>query len=350
MRTTTDVAEATRVLGSRLPAPSYRATGDTNKLTLAVASMREHTTDEGWQLMLGLREGGYGLAGRGLHVHYDEVDVTRLLNYTGAGTVVVQDKREWTGRTAGPGFDHREQFINVEALRSSGAFVGVVLKDAHSDQVMHRDCAEQVGAHFWVTYYHPNIVCAQAPYVRREHLVRTYHSLDPAMVPAFADRDSIAVLTGAVSKAYPLRTRLASDCVAGRTKHLKYFPHPGYGRKGCATSRYMELLSKFRVAVCTSSRFGYAVRKIVEATACGCRVVTDLPIDEVLPFIDANLVRVEPGCSTAYIEELCVDLADTWNAEWQRHNADMAKMVYDYRTLGRKLSDDIEKLRRSYGT
>src|SRR5262245_11406063 len=62
------------------------------RLGLAVASMRDHMTDEGWQLFAGLETSGYTLAGRGLPL--DETSVPVLLART-PSTVVLQDKREW---------------------------------------------------------------------------------------------------------------------------------------------------------------------------------------------------------------------------------------------------------------
>jgi hypothetical protein len=352
VRTTAQVAEATRVSGKRLKAPRYHDVGRTGCVALAVASMRNHTTDEGWQLMDGLRAGGYMLAGGSPDLDVQTTRVPAVVLGTGVkpGTVIVQDKREWMGRTAGAGFDTREMFRDVDFLvDQTSIFKGYVLKDAHSDQALHQGCAVDIACHFWIVYYHPRIVAAQAPFAREEHMVRTYHSVDKDMVPAFGPaRHRKALLSGAVSRAYPLRARLAAAHSQGQLPCVDYLRHPGYGRSRCYTKDYLWCLSSYRVAICTSSRFGYAVRKIVEATACGCRVITDLPVDDVLPHIDGNLVRVDVGISNQQMRELVAQLCDNWNLEHQRYYAELAKEHYDYRQLGRDLAAGISRLRGVY--
>lgn len=360
MRTVADVIAGTGRPPAPLPAPEYRphaleprAAG--HAVGLCVPSMRKHMTDEGWQLFQGLRAGGYLLAGFGAGTGLVDLNCTRgpdiVRALPGLDTVLVQDKREWVGRTAGPGFDHRERFTGVSAFRDlADLFRGTVLKDAHSDHPLHVDAAEELGAHFWVVYYDPDLVAAQAPFARRGHLVRTWHSLDADAVPVFDHpfRRERGILSGAVSRAYPMRARLALEASMGRLRNIDLYRHPGYGRVRCHTPDYLGTLSQYRVAVCTSSRFGYAVRKIAEATACGCVVVTDLPADDVLPEIDGNLVRVDPDLSPGRVDGLVGDLAAWWDADRQRVWADRAKRFYDYRAVGRKLAADIEALRRTY--
>lgn len=349
MRTVQQIVDATRVGGQRLAAPRYTPR-EGPRLALAVASMQTHTTDEGWQLMDGLRAGGYKLCGRGERVDIGCVQVGSILSDYKPGTLLLQDKREWLGRTAGKGFDHSEQFLSTSELQHhSDVFKGYVLKDAHSDQALHSGCAIDICCHFWVVYYDKRLVAATAPFAREEHMVRTYHGVDAGTVPAFhVGRKNAALLSGAVSGAYPLRQRLAKAQLSGSLPNVDYLKHPGYGRSRCYTKDYLWTLSQYKVAICTSSRFGYAVRKIIEATACGCRVITDLPVDEVLPGIDANLVRVDVGIATADLSILVHELCTSWDAGRQTVFADLAKELYDYRALGAKLSADIELLRGAY--
>ena len=360
MRTVADVVAATARQGSPLPAPEYdndppggsvaRHERDhvRPRFAFMVESMRTHMTDEGYQLALALGAGGYRLFGHGFN---GCGDVAKALRYD-PSVVVVQDKREWIGRTAGPGFDHRESFLHADELRRRpDVFRLTVLKDAHADATLHTEAANEIGSHGWVVYYHPDVVAAQAPFVRREHLVRTWHSVDPAAVPAFNPNHrslTVGLLSGALSGAYPLRSRLALAVRNGQMRHLSYRRHPGYGRTVCYTTAYMQDLSTYRVAVCTGSRFGYSVRKIMEATACGCVVVTDLPTDDVLPEIDGNLVRIDSDTAPGRVDALVGELAEGWDAERQRGWAERAVAWYDYRALGRRLAVDIEALRRGY--
>lgn len=347
-----------------LPVPLYDNNGLAQcvnpRVGLAVESMRRHTSDEGWQLFDGLQQGdGWALAGwnlptvlpgtdEGRDTHpMNLTDVNDVLDVAQPGTLLIQDKREWIGKTAGPGFDAREQFTNVKALRDRlDVFKLTVIKDAQNDGALHVDAAEEIGCHAWVCYYHPKIVKRLAPFVREEHLVRTWHSVDKNLVPKFDPvvSRSRAVLSGAMSKAYPLRQR----CLQIGEPHLTRLPHPGYSRDGCYTPTFLSELSRFKVAICTCSVYGYALRKLIEATACGCRVITNLPEDEVLPLIDDNLVRVPDDISMDRLRLLLQHHVERWDAGFQEEMARRACAWYDFRATGKRLSDDIEALRRRY--
>lgn len=362
------IAALPRPNGEPLPAPRYgydltvsgekrRGISDGPRVGLAVESMRRHMTDEGWQLFQALEQGGrYDLFGLGLRTSYtgmplvlDPTNVREIVDKMNPSVVVLQDKREYEGRTATAGFDQRERFTNVEALAARpDVFKLTVLKDSHSRPEYHRGSAAEIGCHAWIVYYHPRIVCHLAPYLRSRHLVRTWHTVDPGLVPPFlADRPGLALLSGALSGAYPLRTRLYHE--KRRIPGLDVLPHPGYGRSGCATPEYLKTLSKYKVAVCTCSIYGYALRKIVEATACGCVVITDLPVDEEMPGgIDNNLVRITPGVSVSEFYHLLHHLWGEWDPARQEMFAERAKEWYDYRATGKRLADDIETMRRGY--
>jgi len=340
----------------QLPAPRYSPPENKPdvRIGLAVESMSRHMTNEGWEIFQGLKYGGYILCGHNiidtLHgtVINNETDVPTILYKLDPTTVVIQDEREWRGMTTGPGFDQRETFRRTEVLRDKhDIFKVTILKDAHQRPDFHRESAERMGIHAWITYYHPDIVSRFAPYVRKEHLIRTYHSIDSKCIPHYSiDRPYGCLLSGAVGGAYPLRTRMFRE--AKSLPHTTVLPHPGYHRKGSATPQFLQLLSKYKVAICTSSAFGYVLRKIIEATAAGCAVITDLPKDEVLPLIDNNLCRVHPDMSTADIGGLVHAAIKMYNPEKQAYYAEQAKLYYDFRVQGKKLSVDIESLRRRY--
>lgn len=345
--------------GIELSAPPYEPVGFGSDIGLAVPSMARHTTDEGYQLFLALEWDGYRLCGYDMtgQGRVPLTDVREILHRRWIDgqprTIVLQDKREWEGKTAGPGFDQRERFTNVEVLRDRpDVFKLTVLKDAQHNNEYHRESADEIGCHAWVVYYHPRIVKHLAPFVREKHLVRTYHTVGRDKVPKFAmsgkfgtqPRKKRALLSGALSKAYPLRQHIRKHLPA----NCDYRMHPGYGRTRCDTPAYLQALSHYRVAICTCSIYGYALRKIIEATACGCRVITDLPVDEVLPVIDSNLVRVHPSISADSIGRLVERLCDEYDPAVQENFAEACMQFYDYRVMGRKLADDIERLRVSY--
>lgn len=328
-----------------LESPAYTGS-DQSGLGLAVESMRRHMTDEGWQIFEGLQHWGYKLYG------YDlpnaDVNVSRILEKEHPGIVVMQDKREWDVSQR----DFREKearFHNVNRLaEDSDIFKLTILKDSHQKPTYHRDSAEEIGCHAWIIYYHPRIVKALAPYVREQHLIRTYHSLNRAKVPVYSvDSRRGCLLSGACSRgAYPWRWELFRQ--ARRLPETNVLQHPGYHKNGTQTNRYLETLSQYKVAICTSSVYGYALRKIIEATACGCVVITDLPEDETLPYIDGNLVRMNPMTPVDRVANKLREIYSTYDEEKQEHYAEMAKAYYNYQSVCGRLADDIEKLRSNY--
>lgn len=338
-----------------LPTPPFTPDpGKTDRCALAVSSMKDHTTDEGWQIMLALQSNGYFLWGKGCSdlggLNCTDVrEIFAPANHP-YGTCLMQDKREWHLNGPRDFRDPEAEFRHVSALRSHHEiFRLTILKDAQQRPNYHRDSAAEIGCHAWVVYYHPQIVKALAPYVRARHLVRTYHTIDPQIVPPYSPKDRKGcLLSGAVSGAYPLRTRIANESAAGLLRCVDYLRHPGYHRDGCATPVFLTVLSRYKVAICTASRYGYALRKLVEATAAGCTVITDLPEDEVMPAIDANLCRVPPDCPTWRVRELVGELESHYDPERQALYARAAVDYYSYLNEGRRLADKIEALRSSY--
>jgi hypothetical protein len=326
------------------PAPAYHYREGV-KAALAVASMKDHTTDEGWQIMDGLGQAGYVLCGHDLP--NPRTDVKLLLRELNPAVVFLQDKREWDVRP-GNFREEKARFTNVTALRDrNDVFKLTVLKDAHQKPAYHLESADEIGCHAWVIYYHPEIVKHVAPYVREGHLLRTYHTLDADRVPPFSMvRRAGAVISGAVSSVYPLRRKLMQN--VNRLPGTDVIHHPGYHRHGSATPSYLQTLSRYKVSVCTASIYGYALRKMMESTACGCVVITNLPTDEVVPAIDGNLIRVPSDASVEEIAELIRGLCQSYDPERQRHYAEAALKRYDYRVETARLALEIGKLRASY--
>lgn len=317
------------------------------KLGFAVSSMKDHTTDEGWQIFQALENAGYDLVGNGLPNHMTDVQEI-LKKFPNPSVIVIQDKREWD--VAPRDFrDHSARFHNMWQLNAlQDTFKVTILKDAHS-KPYYDSFADEVGMHAWIHYYHPALVKHLAPYVRKQHLIRTYHSVDSLKVPAFHKyQRKGALLSGALSRAYPMRLRLSREFHS--ILDCDFIGHPGYHRNGTCTPAYLDLMSQYKVAICTSSWFGYSLRKIIEATACGCRVITDLPTDELMPQIDDNLVRVHPDTTTKEVDELVRAMYDSYNPELQRMYAKAAQYYYDYRAVGMRLFADIEHFRSEYNS
>jgi len=328
-----------------LPSPEFIPDRRRGRIMLAVETFSRHMTDEGWQLQLGLEEAGYCLYGKGFP--HDETSVPDILALTSPGTVIVQDKREWDPTRDGC-FDKTVAFRGCGCLRDEPhVFRVTVSKDAHQGPAYHRAAHDEIGTHAWIVYYNPRVVCHMASWIRPEHCIRTYHSLNSEDVPVFASERRGCLLSGAISEHfYPLRTRLARN--HQRLPETVYLQHPGYNANGHKTPGFLKTLSKYKVAICTASIFGYTLRKLIEATACGCRVITDLPYDEVMPEIDGNFIRVEPSSPVSYIADVVSEAINSYDPDLQRRFAKRAIAFYDYRSLYGQLAYDIASMRRSY--
>lgn len=346
MRTVAEVvSRLERARAAELDAPHFRPTSDEKaRLFLAAECMRNHTADAGWQLTLAFQEAGYELCGHGLA--NGDTDVPRILRKTQPSIVAVQDKREWECKTAKQGRNRKYAFHRVGVLKErDDIFKVTVLKDAHQEPEYHRQSADEMGVHAWVTYYHPEIVKHVSGFVRPRHCIRTYHTVDRTAVPAFRAERNGTCVSGAVSGAYPFRRWVI--------KHhselgIDYHRHPGYGANGCVTPQFLRMLSTYKVSICTSSMFGYSLRKIIESTAAGCMVVTDLPVDDKLPMIDGNLVRVRRDSSLADFRDLIRSLESEYDHERQEDFARLAVNYYDWRTSALRLKNDISRMRVHY--
>lgn len=333
-----------------LPVPGYRYRKEGPRAALAVPSMANHMSNEGWQLMLALESAGYSLCAGKIIDRVDvwATDVRFILQAGNPSVVVVQDKREWDNS---PLCTPEERFINVGLLKErDDIFKVTILKDAHQKPEYHRKSAEEIGCHAWIVYYHPKIVKRLAPYVREEHLIRTYHSVDPDMVPDYSSKRDKCLLSGYIhGMVYPMRSQIM--LIGNQIPGLETLKHPKYHANGTNTNRYLELLSRYKVAICTSSIYGYALRKLIEATACGCMVITDFPVDDHLPFVSENLFRIdlEPRHNFAVrLKELVEECYQLYNPILQESLAIKTKQFYSYQTLGYKLASDIENMRVNY--
>jgi len=303
-------------------------------------------SDEGWEVFRGLATAGYRLHGYGIQPSL--TDVADILRIEKPNVVMIQDKREWDLSPR----DFRcpfSRFMNYYRLGlDPNVFKVTILKDSHQRPEYHRRFLEEIGCHAVIHYYHPRIVQHLAPYVRPQHMIHTYHTLDPAKLPTLNRRNQRrgALLSGAVSNAYPVRQMLRA--AHKRLPLTDLLPHPGYHRRGCQTKQYLETLNTYSVAICTASIYGYALRKMIEATATGCIVLTNLPTDEVMPHIDGNLVRLREPITVESVSDQIREVYASYDEERQFHYAHLARVEYAYQLVCRRLADDIETMRKSY--
>lgn len=345
------IANLSAMRFDRLPTPHYiHASG--SAVALALKSFDRHMTDEGHQLQCGWEDSGVKLYGRNYPFGRDSVDAESIVTSSQAAVCIVQDRREWDRKRPGC-FDRQSGFINTRTLRGrAGLFRVTVCKDSHGDPQWTRASHRNLSPHAWLIYYHPRIVCHLAGWLRPEHCIRVYHSVDRYAVPEFsADGRDGTLLSGAVLQTiYPLRWNLR--CHWRRNgRHLPGVTvrdHPGYNALGSHTPQFLRDLAKFKVSICTSSIYGYALRKIIESVACGCAVVTDLPVDDVLPEIDEALVRISPDTRPQDVFQLCRELEHSYDADYREHFARKAIEFYDWRASGCRQIDAIEKMRANY--
>lgn len=317
-----------------------------DKIMLATETMAHLMSSEGHQLQRGLECNGYSLWGPKLP--NGESDTRRILDQTNPSTVVVQDKREWDPVMGGC-FDKTVAFTNTSMLAERpDIFKVTICRDAHQNPDYHCQAHAEIGCHAWIICYHPDTICKLAPWLRREHLIRTYQSIDSNEIPSFVPPSGRkgAVLSGALSNhIYPLRTRLAQAIARERMPNTEYLIHPGYHACGSTSVAYLQSLSRFKVSICTASIYGYALRKLIESTACGNVVITDLPQADRLPGIDGNLVRVSPEATVAELRDVVQQAVADYDPERQREYARRACDYYHYTTLYAKLASEIELMR-----
>lgn len=305
-------------------------------LLLGNVDYRRHMTTEGDQFQTGLEAAGWTIAGTGFD---DLLDVPTILARYRPARIVVHDPRDWD--PASPiAFRKDLGFQRIAALRTAEVYTAVVVKDAASSLAYQSKFFRDVRADAAIVYYAPRAIWVNAPWLQAVPLVRTYHSVDAddlARIPLTIERRAV-VVSGALSKAYPLRQRVVRD---SHVLGVDVIPHPGYGNRGARTPDYCRTLAGYKVSIATASMYGFALRKIIEAVAVGCTVITDLPALDVLPEIDGALVRVKPTIGTAEIAGVIAEAVTAWDPLERAAWAARARAFYDYRAIGRRLSMNL---------
>jgi hypothetical protein len=311
-------------------------------LVLGNIDYRLHTTDEGDQLQRGLEHAGWTLAGAG----YGDGcrDVPTLLERFRPAIVFCSDPRDWDPQHDGS-FRKDIGFERIEVLRDHPEIFRVtVVKDAGSVKRYQERKFREMGADAAVVYYDPGIVRRLNPWLADVPLIRTHHSIDAelcARLDLRAPRER-AVATGATSTAYPLRTLIMQ--ASKRRKDLGVFVgHPGYHNRGAHTPEYLRLLAGYRVHVATASRYGFALRKIIESVAVCATPVTNLPAFDVLPEIDGALVRVSDDASLDDVAAVIAAADGAWDLEERLAWAEKAWRFYDWRGAGLRLAAALEE-------
>lgn len=316
-------------------------------ILFGLESFRRHMDNGRWLFQLGMEQAGYLTAGGEMPPPgIDATNVREIVQRFEPRVVIFWPRYEWDpGEWGGCEVTPAHCFDEWEYLLERDDILRVaVFHDAGSARKEQVRWHQEFRPHVYLTWYHPQSVVDLAPHVPYGSIVRTYHVVDPATTPVVRERDGGIVISGAyVPDVYPLRTRaclaVADGTLGPRAVRLE---HPGYAQTGTRSHEFAVELAKYRVAVCTASSYKFALRKIFEATAAGCRVVTDLPTYDHLPEIDGNLIRVRSDVSIADLRAICEEGCEAWDLDRQLHFAKAALWRYDWRREARYLADTLE--------
>lgn len=315
-----------------------------------------HTSTEGLELQLGLEHAGWTLVGAGYGPrgsHPDARDVRKIIDEHRPDIVFVQDKRDWDPHFNGC-FNKKVGYSNLDYLKQHPTiFKACILKDAASVRQYQQIFFDEADADAAVVYYSPSIVVRLNPWIamKKKRVVRIYHSVNRDVCDAIEfrprERRLRCIVTGATSNVYPLRTAVMNLALRHPQLDIKVFGHPGYGNGGSHTNSYLEEISKYRVHIATASRFGFALRKIIESVAVGAVPVTNLPVEDLLPEIDGALIRVPFQANPSHLLHAVNRADEEWNEEDRRRWAIKARQYYDYRAAGLRLDRALVAARQA---
>lgn len=316
-------------------------------------SFRRHMDNGRWLCQRGFESAGYRSAGYGCPPpEIGTTDVERIVKATDPEVVLFWPRYEW---------DHEEwltsevipehKFQNWEYLLTRPDILRVtVLHDAATNRKEQHQWHKDFQPHVYLCWYHQTAVRMFNPHVLPEQYLRTYHVLDGEFIslnrPYLRENRKPCVIAGARNDdVYPLRGKV-HEWIAEGVIPSETIKHPGYAQLGSTSNSFLSLLSQYRVAICTCSVYGFALRKIFEATAAGCKVITDLPAQDQLPGIEGNLTRVSADIYPHELRELIDHLASDYNPNIQAMYATRAWGLYDYRAECNRVAQDLQN--RSY--
>lgn len=308
------------------------------KLYLANLWNKWHATNENEQLQSGLARAGWTLVGFG----YGDgcTHVPTLLARHKPDAVFVSDMREWREDSFAR-YDPRVTFRDYECLgERPDVFKIMVAKDAGSMIEFQRKYAETIGADALLNFYHAKSVMEFSPWMAPYTKVRTYHTVDPSFIKTLdlARTRLRGIVSGAASPVYPLRQLAMANYQA---LDIDLQLHPGYDCGGSRTNDYLWRLSQYKTHVACASRFGFALRKIIESVAVGCVPITDLPAYDALPEIDDALVRVPTDIGVRELRGVISKAEAGWTLDRAMHFAGKAWAFYDWREMGRRLDANL---------
>lgn len=311
-------------------------------LVLSNILYQQHGTDEGNQLQGGLALAGWLLCGYGYHEGC--VDVRQILDKHKPSVVLVQAREDFDASSPGT-FDKRVSFKNIDALASHPEIFKIqVVKDCPGRHDRREAWCNEIKADALLTYYHHDSVVPLSPWMEKYPLIRHRHTIDKHAVNdlPFSRNRKRCIVSGAMNReVYPLRTLAMNNA---KSLGVEVLTHIGYGCIGNRNTDYLLKLCQYKVSIACSSRFGFSLRKLTEAAAAGCMVVTDLPKYDSLPWLDDALIRLPQGANLQHLQGAIDEAERTWTPEKAESFRALAMEHYDWQTNGTELSETIIKV------
>lgn len=264
-------------------------------------------------------------------------NVKHLLRSLSPSAVFVQDPRDMQAESGGC-FDKWTHFHDIGELNNYHGFKVVSFKDAAVAIEYQRDFAAAVRADALATYYHEASIRRTSPWADGYKQIRHYHCVDAAYIKTLdlgVERKR-GLVSGHTSTAfYPLRAAVVRNA---EMLGLDVQPHPGWNNHGCRVPEYLDLLTHYKVHVATATRYGHALRKIIESVCCGCTVVTNLPWYDELPIIDDWLVRVPEEAGVKEVLDAVNKAETAWRKDIALVRAAAASEYYDFKADAARLN------------
>lgn len=136
---------------------------------------------------------------------------------------------------------------------------------------------------------------------------------------------------------YPFRRRLARLAwreIRKRGYNVVWLPHPGYTlppKAGLVGEEYAKMINRSRLVITCTSRFKYALTKLVEIPLCMALPVSDIPFERE-KFFKQTMLNVEPWMTDKEIQFLIEDVLDT-DDKWAAMVAKARDKIEAYLTM-----------------
>ena len=310
------------------------------KIMCVLESYRRHMDNGRWLFQRGMEICGWKSMASNLPPGDEGLCTNDLSTVPGAKLVIMWPRHEWDYTVRHPcATTPEEGFVNYNKLGPKCVRIAAT-HDAGSRVQEHRAWFDEWEPDYYLTWYHDKSVLTQMPFLDPSKLIRTYHILNTPSSYYCGQRYDRALFSGARNRfVYPLREKI----IKWGLQNVDILPHPGYHMSGSTSYMFLDTLTHYKVSICTASVYNFALKKIFESTAAGCRVITNLPPYDVLPVIDGNLIRLHTWTPQTLRDAIGHAIA-TYDADAQRKLAWECRAYYDYNRESVRLNSKLSAL------